>query len=105
MADELIINQENDRVFIKSLDEVIFRSRIKHFLKNGYTMDGEIEISKHGLCKARSQSETSANPSYGQWQDYNPRTTRNLVLYKPGKHIDELNGYIKLYLRKYRFIK
>lgn len=59
MADELVITQENDRVFIKSLDEEIFRSRIKHFLKNGYTMDGEIEISKHGLCKARLKKAKS----------------------------------------------
>tara|TARA_B100000575_G_C22519842_1_gene337063 strand:- start:261 stop:446 length:186 start_codon:yes stop_codon:yes gene_type:complete len=53
MADELIINKINDSIFIKSLDKEIFKSRVDYFLKNNYSLVGEIEISKHGLCKAQ----------------------------------------------------
>lgn len=52
MADELIIIEQNDRIFIKSLDHEIFKSRIDHFVKNGYSLHGDITISAHGLCKA-----------------------------------------------------
>ena len=52
MADELVIIEQNDRIYIKSLDQEIFKSRIDHFVKNGYSLDGEIKISDHGLCKA-----------------------------------------------------
>ena len=52
MADELVIIEKNDRIYIKSLDHEIFKSRIDHFIKNGYSLDGDIEISDHGLCKA-----------------------------------------------------
>ena len=53
MSDELIIIKEKDRIFIKSLDEEIFRSRISRFLKSGYSLVGKIEILNHGLCKAQ----------------------------------------------------
>ena len=52
MADELIIIQENDTVFIKSLDQEIFKSRVDDFIKQGYQLHGQIEVSSHGLCKA-----------------------------------------------------
>jgi|TARA_Y100000996_G_scaffold280291_1_gene221106 hypothetical protein len=52
MADELIIIKENDTVFIKSLDQEIFNSRVDEFLNQGYQLIGQIEISNHGLCKA-----------------------------------------------------
>ena len=52
MADELIIIKENDKVFIKSLDQEIFNSRVVEFLNQGYKLIGQIEISNHGLCKA-----------------------------------------------------
>ena len=52
MADELVIIEQNDRIYIKSLDQEIFKSRIDHFVKNGYSLDGEIQISDHGLFKA-----------------------------------------------------
>ena len=52
MADELVIIEQNDRIYIKSLDQEIFKSRIEYFVKNGYSLDGDIEISDHGLCKA-----------------------------------------------------
>ena len=53
MSDELIIVKEKDRIFIKSLDEEIFRSRISHFLKSGYSLVLKIEILNHCLCKAQ----------------------------------------------------
>tara|TARA_Y100000996_G_C22347135_1_gene571213 strand:+ start:136 stop:309 length:174 start_codon:yes stop_codon:yes gene_type:complete len=52
MADELIIIKENDSVFIKSLDQEIFNSRVNEYLDQGYQLIGKIEISNHGLCKA-----------------------------------------------------
>ena len=52
MADELIIIKENDKVFIKSLDQEIFNSRVDEFLNQGYQIIGQIEISNHGLYKA-----------------------------------------------------
>ena len=53
MSDELIIIKEKDRIFIKSLDEEIFRSRISRFLQSGYSLVGKVEILNHGLCKAQ----------------------------------------------------
>ena len=59
MSDELIIIKEKDRIFIKSLDEEIFRSRISRFLQSGYYLVGKIEILNHGLCKAQLKKKQS----------------------------------------------